>query len=484
VRAMHKSMFGRMAAAYVIIMLLLSFVIVRIALRAQGDYALEADQKMHVGLAANLAQEFSPFLQGMPDYPRVEETIHNLMIYNPRIEIYVLDTTGTVLSFFSDPEKVVRKRVSVGPLKELMAGAELPLMGDDPRASVGQKPFSVAPIDLGNRQGYLYVILGGELVDTSLAAAKMTHISGLFVRTMAMVFLASILIGIALFAGYATRFRRLRNVVRRFGEGDHSARAQISGGDEISELSQAFDQMAETLESALGELRQRDKNRREQVANISHDLKTPLSSILGYVETIQMRESELSVEERNRYLGVIRENAKTLNRMISELGDLARLESPTTQPTIESFYLEELVQDATLAFAPLATKAGISLSTRLTGANPQVAGDVGLLERVLANLVRNAIQYTDSGGDVIVEVQQQEDHFRVLVHDTGCGIAAEEIPRVTSRFYRVDKSRTSGTAGLGLGLAISEMILNLHGSRLEIESEPRQGSTMSFSLSA
>jgi signal transduction histidine kinase len=484
VKTILKSMFGRMAAAYVVIMLLMSFVIVRIALRAQGDYALEADQKMHVGLAANLAQEFSPFLQGMPDYPRVEETIHNLMVYNPRIEIYVLDTSGTVLSFFSDPEKVLRKRVSVGPIRELLAGAELPLMGDDPRALEGRKPFSVSPIDLGNRQGYLYVILGGELVDTSLAAAKMTHINGLFVRAMVMVFLASILIGIALFVGYATRFRRLRSVVRRFAAGDHTARAQISGGDEIGELSQAFDDMAETLESALSELRLRDNNRREQVANISHDLKTPLSSILGYVETIQMRESELTAEERDRYLDVIRDNAITLNRMISELGDLARLESPTNQPTIESFYLEELVQDATLAFAPLATGSGISLITRLTGTNPQVAGDVGLLERVLANLVRNAIQYTESGGEVIVEVRHQEDHYRVLVHDTGCGMAPDEIPLVTSRFYRVDKSRTSGTAGLGLGLAISEMILNLHGSRLEIESEPRRGSTMSFSLSA
>jgi signal transduction histidine kinase len=179
---------------------------------------------------------------------------------------------------------------------------------------------------------------------------------------------------------------------------------------------------------------------------------------------------------------VIRDNATTLNRLISELSELAKLETRDVQPTLEAFSVAELVHDVVMSFDPIAGEKNITLRTDFPKNVPAAQADLGLIERVLGNLIRNAIQYTDPGGSIDVNLKHDDGSIRVSVTDTGCGIAAEEIPLVKERFYRVDKSRSSGLSGMGLGLSISEMILNLHGSTLEIESEPKKGSSLSFCL--
>lgn len=453
-----------------------------LALGAQEDFAREADQRLHVSLAQNLATEFAPFIHMMPDYEGVEETIHNLMVYNPRIEIYVLDTTGTILSYFSDPAKIVRERVDLGPVHTFLQGDHaFPLLGPDPRSLTESKPFSVAPIDLGNRQGFLYVILGGELVEASLSAASGSYITRFLLLAIGMVVLASAVIGLGLFFLHTRRFQRMQRTVRRFSEGDLDARIDVTGGDDVADLSRTFNDMASRITAVLEELRFTDQQRREQVANISHDLKTPLSSILGFVETIHLKGDTLSVEDRDQYLRVIGNNAETLSRLVAQLSELARLESLSVELNPEPFNLEELVQDVALAFMPMAEEKGVVLETELSGQQPRVLADLGMMERVLSNLIRNAVQYTDPGGTISVVVGQHEDQITVAVKDTGCGIAQQDLAMVTERFYRVDKSRQSG-AGMGLGLAIVEMILRLHGASLSIQSELNRGTTLSFGL--
>jgi len=481
--AFFRSVFGRVTVVYLGILVLLGVVIANMAIRAQEQHVIEADQRLNADLAVNLAAEFAPFMKGMPDYDMVERTIHNLMVYNPRIEIYVLDQEGNILSYFSDPEKVVRKSVDLAPIRAFLAGrTPLPILGDDPRQEAGRKPFSVAPIDLGDREGLLYVILGGELADTSLSATSENRMGALLIRGLILVLAVSGLVGVSLFFWHTRRFRALNRAVTAFAAGDRAVRLDLKGHDEIADLAANFNEMADTIEASLEKLRETDRSRREQVANISHDLKTPLSSILGYVETIQLQADRLSLKDRDRYLAVIRDNATTLNRLISELSELSKLETQGVQPAVEEFSIAELVHDVALSFDPIAGEKNITLKTDFPRDIPAARADLGLIERVLSNLIRNAIQYTDPGGSIEVKLTRVDHAIRVCVSDTGCGISAEEIPLVKERFYRVDKSRSSGFAGMGLGLSISEMILNLHGSSLEIESEPEKGSSLSFML--
>jgi len=482
VRSPIRTLSGRLAVVHVLVLLAVAFTIGWLALRAQRQYALEADQRLNAHLAQNLASEFAPFIRDMPDYARVEETIHNLMVYNPRIEIYVLDSTGTILSYFSDPEKIVRGRVDTGPIRRFIDGRfTYPLLGQDPRSADGSKPFSAAPIDLGNRTGILYVILGGELVEASLNASSGSYIARLFAISLGIVVLVSVLIGLGLFVAQTRRFRSMTAAVRRFASGDTGVRIPLSGNDDVAELSRSFNEMADRIESALEDLRRTDQQRREQVANISHDLKTPLSSILGFVETVRLRGESLPPDERDRYLKVVQANAETLGRLVAELSELARLESLTIELAREEFNLEELVQDVAMSFAPMAQEKQVTIRTELAGTPPRVTADVGMIERVLANLIRNALQHTDPGGMITAVVEHADDHVTVQVRDTGCGIAPDDLPRVTERFYRVDKSRRTGS-GMGLGLSIVEMILRLHGSRLDITSELGRGTTVSFAL--
>jgi DNA-binding response OmpR family regulator len=151
------------------------------------------------------------------------------------------------------------------------------------------------------------------------------------------------------------------------GSARKEARIEVQGRDDVADLSRTFNEMADRISAVLEELKRTDEQRREQVANISHDLKTPLSSILGFVETIQLKGEALSKDDREQYLRVIRANAETLTRLVTELSELARLESLSVELNPESFSLEELIQDTTMTFLPFAQKKGVTLVTALSG---------------------------------------------------------------------------------------------------------------------
>ena len=252
-------------------------------------------------------------------------------------------------------------------------------------------------------------------------------------------------------------------------------------GDEIDRLSAAFGQMATRLRSQLQQLRKTDQQRRDLVANVSHDLRTPLATLQGCIETSLLKEKSLSREQSHDYLRLALQHCQRLNRLVGDLFELARLDTIDALPQPEAFPLAELVQDVTQKFRLEAQQRGITIATNLTNGLPFVQGDIGLLERVLENLVENALRHTPSGGTVSVVLEQVADNVCVQVQDTGCGIPAEELPRIFERFYQVDKSRSSGSAS-GLGLAIVQRIVELHGSRIDVDSGAGEGTRFGFLL--
>ena len=174
--------------------------------------------------------------------------------------------------------------------------------------------------------------------------------------------------------------------------------------------------------------------------------------------------------------------AMSAKDFVEDLLELARLDAPEVRPEQVPFQLAELVQDVVLQFRDRSHQMEIQLQSDVPRSLPLVKGDIALLERVLVNLIENALQFTPAGGSVTVVARCEEDTVTVGVEDTGCGIPPEDVPRVFDRFYRVEKSRSRGEGGTGLGLAIASRITELHGSTLQLESQPDQGSRFSFSL--
>jgi signal transduction histidine kinase len=238
--------------------------------------------------------------------------------------------------------------------------------------------------------------------------------------------------------------------------------------------------MAAAIQSGVEKLRLSEQQRTELIASISHDLRSPLTSIRGYLESALVKDAELTGEQRRELLGISLRNVASFQDLVGELFELARLETRQAQPKREPMQAAELVQDVVLKLKPQAERAGVALEVDGTWELAPVPADVGMIERVLTNLIENALRFTPAGGRVAVRLEQTAAGIRVTVADTGTGIAAEDLPHVFERFYRADRSRSGG--GAGLGLAIARQIVELHGGSLVVESAPGRGAAFSFDL--
>ena len=239
--------------------------------------------------------------------------------------------------------------------------------------------------------------------------------------------------------------------------------------------------MAQRILQQMTTLKHTDTLRRELVANVSHDLRTPLASLHGYLETLLIKEGTLSAEEQRSFLDIALRQSERLRRLVGELFELATLDSHETQVHCEMFSLAELVQDVAQKFQLIAKQKQVELHTQFHADLPFVWGDIGLIERVLENLIENALRYTPSGGTVTLALSQQEHQVLVRITDTGCGIPEQDLPYIFDRFYRVGRHQRS--EGAGLGLAITKRILELHGSWVEVDSSVKVGTTIAFCLS-
>jgi len=258
--------------------------------------------------------------------------------------------------------------------------------------------------------------------------------------------------------------------------------AAVPGGDEIDRLGAAFQQLSERIAAQLRELEQIDIRRRELLANVSHDLRTPLASMQGYLEMLLLKHGSLPPEEERSYLEIAARHSERLGKLVGDLFQLTKLEAHDLQPQVESFPMAELAQDVVQKFRLPAQQKGIVLECRFDEGLRPVQADIGMIERVLENLIENALRHTSSGGVVRVGLEAAGARVRVEVSDTGRGIPADELGSVFERYYRVHRGEAADAGHAGLGLAISRRMVELHGSMIRAESTLGVGTTFSFEL--
>jgi signal transduction histidine kinase len=484
VKRLLGSFYARLSAIFLLLVLALGAGFGAIAFSAARRLEAEVAQRVNRDYASNMAVELEPLVADglMPE--RLGSKIHDMMVLNPLVEIYVLDREGHILAYFLHPaERIARDSVDLLPVREFIAtGGQGLILGEDPRSPTRLKPFSAAPLRIGERSGYVYIIVGGLQYDQSLGVAR----EGYIVRAGAAAFVfalaATLLVGFVLFFVLTRRLRTLSAVVRAFERGRLGERVQVRGADELGNLARSFNQMAATIEADVEKLRLAEQMRKELIANISHDLRSPLASMKAHLETISLRDAALGTDERRRLLEVSLKNAASLERLVADLFELVRLDTRQAEPRREPFQLAELAQDIALKFRPAAQGAGIALNVDLCPDLRPVRGDIGMIERVLVNLIENALRYTPRGGVVGLSLCPAGARVQVAVADTGTGIPPEDLPHVFDRFYRSDKSRERSTGGAGLGLAIAKQIVELHGGALEVESAAGEGARFHFAL--
>lgn len=480
-----QSFYGKLSIVFLVLLIILGIVQVLVTVQASMEFVSEAEQKVNVRLAKDMAAEFSPYLTDSLDLASIEHQIHYMMIINPKIEIYLLDGAGKILAFFAEPKKKVQQdSVNLNPIHRFLSNQEqLPIMGDDPRHPGRKKPFSVAPLQIGKDiNGYLYIITESEQFDSAAGMIRESYIVQTTVKGLIITLIFTAIIGMILFAFLTRRLRAMTQVVKDFEQGKLDNRIDVKSNDEIGQLAKSFNQMADTIVLNIEELKRTDDLRRELVAGVSHDLRSPLASIQGYLETILIKEEKLSPEEKNKYLEIILSNTQMLSKLVAELFELSKLDAKQIQPNPERFSIAELVQDVVLKLKPGAEKHNINLEPIFPETVPLVYADIALIERALSNLIENAIRYTPRNGTVKVVLSVSEGKVRITVSDTGAGISQEDLPYIFDRFYRVERSRNRMTGGTGLGLAISKKILELHNSDIQVYSEVNVGTKFYFDL--
>lgn len=490
---MFHSLYIKLVLVLFFLFILIGGVFLTVAMHTAPMYQQEVNQQLNHDLARYIVREHVLIEDGVVQQENLSELFHDVMIINPSLELYLLDPEGQVVAHSMAPEKVRRKQVSLEPINTFLTTDDHGLiMGDDPGNEDGLNSFTVAPIDYGNqRQGYIYAILGSEkisnITDVLQRSLIMKWSSSAIVIALAFAFIA----GLLLFFFLMRKLRVLSQAMQEFKDSnlqqaDTLATAGAKPLDEIETMTITFREMAQRIHTQMNHLQEMESLRRELIANVSHDLRTPLASLSGFLETLLLKSGDLSEAEKQTYLTIAHDNAQRLTSLVEELFELAKLDANEIQPQQEQFSLAELAFDISHQFYLRARAKNINFEVVADASVPRVSGDVGMIERVLENLIDNSFKHTPEQGRICLRLSTLREDVEVSVSDNGCGIAREELPHILKRFYRkVDKQDEGGSqSGLGLGLAIASRIVEMHGSQLLVDSELHQGTVFRFSLPA
>ena len=487
---MVKSLYTKLAIALLVLFCLLGISILIVTQFASDMYQQEVVQKLNRNLANQIVAQKILIENNQISEKGLKEVFDMLMVVNPNIEIYLLDPAGTILAFSAPPGKVKLDRVDLAPIKKWFEiDIVYPLSGDDPRNPGRKKVFSAARIpEQGRLQAYLYIILGGEIFDSIAQKLKGSYIMQLSALWVIASLLFALITGLLLFAYLTRRLKRLAIVMDSLDLTRTSARLQSilgedrQNGDEIDRLASAFKQLVDRIQIQMENQKQADTLRRELIAHVSHDLRTPLATLQGYIETLFLKNKSLTEEDRQHHIEIAIKHCERLSKLVEELFELAKLDSHEAKVQREPFNINELAYDVVQKFDLSAEERQISIQIEHNKGLPFVNADIAMIERVIENLLDNALRHTPEGGSIRIEFSSRNGDIAVSVSDTGYGIAEEDLPHIFDRFYQRAKSQESKASHSGLGLTITKRILELHNKSIVVESTSGSGTTFTFFL--
>ena len=481
-KRIFSSLRARIVALVIVFCVLVSAIFVGVLNYAYMGYYDELRQRQGSEFARNVAEMYPQFGEfDKLDRADIESMFEKMLLLDPRSAIYLLDSDGRIRAGYTKERSIgSRANVALEPVERLLkAPVGQTVFGDDPEFSARQSLFAAAPLlaasgASANQKpvGYIYVLMRPPDADV-----KRGLIASYANRSAFAVALGGALAGALLV--FAVLSLITRPLKRLTDAADAVSAQEADGGlnlsvlphdddelrtDEIGRVSRAFRAMVMRLREQAQQVKRVDANRREWVANVSHDLRTPLTSLIGHLETIQMRGERMSVDDRTRFLDVAMRNAQHLDRLSSSLFDLARLESDDLPLDKSPAHLGEFLDDFVARFAAVAETRDIALTVEYPPGLPLASIDAALVERALANLMDNALRYTPSGGAITLRAASRDNGVAITVADSGTGIDATVLAHVFERFFQGSRHREGG-GHAGLGLAVVERVAQLHGGR-------------------
>ncbi|MCG8314673.1 MAG: HAMP domain-containing histidine kinase, partial [Pseudomonadales bacterium] len=331
-------------------------------------------------------------------------------------------------------------------------------------------------------------VLNSQIAENVVQRLQGSHIAQLIILSLIMILMLALVISYYLFRKITGPLRQLSNDIDNFQHSDWMA-ATVDNQVKLSEIERLktnFTLMKQRIISQFQNLQESSRLRRELISNVSHDLRTPLASLQGYIEALLIKEKTLSNDDKKQYLMTAHRNSQRLTLLVNELFELSKLEAGQVKPELETFSLLELVYDVVQDYELAAESQEVSLKVTADDNAYFVVADIGLIQRVLQNLIDNAMRFTPEKGEVNIRLEQTEGSALITVADTGFGIEEKDLPHIFDAYYSThnnpDLEAAQQKKGTGLGLAIVKRILELHNSDIKVQTAPNAGTAFKFQL--
>jgi signal transduction histidine kinase len=481
---MFNNLFVKISLSILLVITVLALAISYISINTINSYYTEANQKLHANLAQYTTDHISTFKEnGELDSNAIADIMHSMMIINPDVEVYLLGVNGNILGHVAPYKKVVRESVSLAPIKKFLdTKGEICVKGDDPRQEKGEKIFSAAPILNASDEvmGYYYIILASEERDSVFSSLWNSFAFKSGASLFFICILSAILISILLVYLITRNLNPVLQAMQDFQNGKYEKRITQNTGV-FSMLSATYNKMATRIQESIKKIESVDNFRKELIANVSHDLRTPLAVVQGYSETLLIKDKQLDEKDKLKYINNIHENTIRMGGLINQLFELSKLEGNQIALQKEAFSLPELVRDTLDRFQILLDKKGIQVEIKNHLKGTLAYGDIALVERVIQNLLDNAVKFSEDGSLIEIYIEDDKNKIKFSIADKGQGISESKIDSIFDR-YITDTDNTSKIKGTGLGLAIAKKIIELHGSSIKVKSKLNVGTTFSFFL--
>ncbi len=466
-KAKKFSIFRRITILVFAVITILGSLFMALTYYGTTHYHLASTQLLNKDVAAHIAKFSSPYNNTGINKRRADSVFKNVMILNPSTEVYFLDSAGNIMDFYGPKKEIKLWKISLKNIKRYISlkGEEY-IKAPDPRDSSSSKIFSAAEVISNNKKlGYIYVILGSNEYRNVTEMLFTSHISNFAIKALIVIILLSIAFSLLYLQRIKKSFNRMVDVLTQFQNGNFNARFKIKDNDELAPVSQAFNKMADLLTYNINQLTKTENERKDFIANISHDLRTPLSIVRGYAETLLMKKEDISKRELEKYVEIILKKILQLEHLVTNLFEILKMESPEFTAKKEPFVLSEIVQETVNTFYINALEKKVALKCIQCQYHVWVNADIGLMERLIQNLISNAVKSSPENGKVQVALEVENNQLIFKIENDGLPLNTNLLQWINSPVAQ--SGLQADKPGSGLGLSIAKKILYLHDSYLQ-----------------
>jgi signal transduction histidine kinase len=469
------NLFKRISILIFLLVTVLSLLFIVITYFTTNEFNQSSMQLADKDVAAHIAKFTSPYEEKGLNKNIADSVFYNAMVLNPGIEVYFLDTTGSIMYYHAADSVIKLWKIPLTNIKKhIQSNGEDYIKGPDPKNPSTQKVFSAAEVNSnGKKLGYIYVIVGGSEYGTASSMLFESHVIAFAVTAFCIIVILSAVLSLLYVNRLQKSFQKIIHVLNEYMRGDFDVRFNMNDKDEFAPITDSFNKMATLLSYNISRLKQTEQERKDFVAAISHDLRTPLAVAKGYTETAitKINEGEINKHEIDGFIQLVHKKLQQIEIMVQNLFELSKMESVHFSPNKEPFIFSEVLNEFYNASEKNALAKNISIACNGCEDMSWINADIRMMERVVQNLFDNAVKYTPAGESIHISLERKEDLLTVIFNNSGAVFSDDLINWINITTQQKDAAAIIKPANSGLGLLIVKKILELHNYHFQVKQD-------------